>query len=44
MVYEGTRHQGTYINGKWRDLRVYSVISTEPGLGIEASDGGVESA
>lgn len=44
MVYEGTRHQGAHINGKWRDLRVYSVISTDPSLGIEASDGDVESA
>lgn len=44
MVYEGTRRQGAFINGKWRDLRVYSAISTDPGLGIEASDGDVESS
>lgn len=44
MVYEGTRRQGARINGKWRDLRVYSALSTDPGLGIEASDGAVKKA
>ena len=35
FVYEGTRRHGAFINGKWKDLRVYSAIATDRLLGAD---------
>lgn len=32
LIYEGTRRHGAHINGRWRNLRVYSALATDPPL------------
>ena len=29
LVYEGTRRHGAHVNGRWRNLRVYSALATD---------------
>ena len=38
MVYEGIRRDGANINRRWRNLRVYSALATDPVLGPGESD------
>lgn len=38
MVYEGIRRDGANINRRWRNLRVYSALATDPVLGQDGSD------
>ena len=38
LIYEGTRRHGAHINGRWRNLRVYSALATDPTLGSERSN------
>jgi len=38
LIYEGTRRHGAHINGRWRNLRVYSALATDPQLRPERSN------
>lgn len=38
LTYEGTRRHGAHINGRWRNLRVYSALATDPAFRPEQSN------